>query len=186
MLSKTSAYVEARTKLLEQITTTLQNDERFVAAWLAGSFGRGEQRWFSDIDLHVVVAVENSDILCATPWSGGARTTEERLALFKQFGEPAIIYDAHGNNQIGGTFTYVLYRESAINVDWMLIPQSVAHLEYSSLMLFNKTELPEPPVEEPPSREQCIEQASLHVGFFWMIAASNVQNLLHGDLVQFH
>ena len=37
-------YVQARTILLEQITSTLQKDERFVAAWLAGSFGRGEER----------------------------------------------------------------------------------------------------------------------------------------------
>jgi hypothetical protein len=26
----------------------------------------------------------------------------------------------------------------------------------------------------------------LHAGFFWMIAASNIQNLMNGDLVQFH
>ena len=116
-------YVQAREVLLTYITETLERDERIVAAWLAGSYGRGEQKWSSDLDLHVVVAHDYSELLCAQPWSVGARTTPERLALFKQFGEPAIIYDAHANNLIGGTFTYVLYQESAINVDWMLIPQ---------------------------------------------------------------
>ena len=37
-------YVQARTVLLEQITSSLQKDERFVAAWLAGSFGRGDRK----------------------------------------------------------------------------------------------------------------------------------------------
>ncbi len=179
-------YAQAREALLARITDTLKRDQRFVAAWLAGSYGRGEQQWSSDLDLHVVVANDYSEHLCAQPWSGGAKTTEERLALFKQFGEPAVIYDAHANNMVGGTFTYVLYRESAINVDWMLIPQSVAHLESPSLLLFNHGELPEPPPEEPLTRQQRLEQASLHVGFFWMIAASNIQNLLQGDTVQFH
>lgn len=186
MLESRTTYVQACAALLTHITTTLKNDKRFVAAWLGGSYGRGEQQWFSDLDLHVVVADEYSETLCAQPWSGGAKTTAERLALFRQFGEPAVIYDAHTNNLMGGTFTYVLYQESAINVDWMLIPQSLAHLERPTLLLFNKGKLPEPPVEEPPSHEECIEQASLQVGFFWMIAASNVQNLLHGDVVQFH
>ena len=127
MTEARTRYVQAREALLLSITETLKRDERFVAAWLAGSYGRGEQKWFSDLDLHVVVANEYSELLCAQPWSVGAKTTEERLVLVKQFGEPAIIYDAHANNTIGGTFTYVLYRESAINVDWMLIPQSMAH-----------------------------------------------------------
>lgn len=137
-----TAYVEARTAILKRIITALKNDERFVAAWLAGSFARNEQQWFSDLDLHVVVANEYSDTLCARPWASGARTTEERLALFQQFGEPAVVYDAHANNLVGGTFTYVLYQESALNVDWMLIPQSVAHLESPSLMLFSKRNFP--------------------------------------------
>lgn len=54
------------------------------------------------------------------------------------------------------------------------------------LMLFDHVNLPTPAPERPLSREQRIEQASLHVGFFWMIAASNIQNLLNGDLVQYH
>jgi len=180
------AYVEARNILLERIMANLRGDGRFLAAWLAGSFGRGSQNMLSDLDLHVVVADAYSDVLCARPWSGGAKTTAERLALFSQFGTPAVVYDAHANNLIGGTFTYVLYKESALNVDWMLIPQSVAHLEPATLMLFSKTELPAPPVEPPPDREQCIEHASQQVGFFWMIAAGQAMALVRERSVQFH
>jgi hypothetical protein len=158
MSEKQTSYVQAREVLLAHIATTLKQDQRFLAAWLAGSYARGEQQWFSDLDLHVVVADAYS----------------------------AVIYEVHANNQVGGTFTYVLYQESAINVDWMLIPQSLAHQEHPSLLLFSHVALPEPPALEPPSREECAERASLQVGFFWMIAASNVQNFLLGDLVQFH
>lgn len=186
MINDRAAYMETRTALLARITTVLQDDPRFIAAWLAGSFGRGEQQWYSDLDIHVVVADQYSEQLCIRQWVGGAKTTDERLALFQQFGEPVVIYDSHNNNTMGGTFTYVLYREAAINVDWMLIPPAVAHLEHQSLILFQKAELPAAPPEELPNREECIASASLQVGFFWMIAASNIQNLYHHDEVQFH
>jgi len=186
MTEKQTRFLQAREALLAHITITLKQDPRFIAAWLAGSYARGEQQWFSDLDLHVVVAEEYSETLCAQPWAAGAKTIPERLALFTQFGEPAVIYEVHANNQLGGTFTYVLYQESAINVDWMLIPESLAHLEHPALLLFSHAELLEPHAEEPPSREECAERASLQMGFFWMIAASNVQNILHGDLVQYH
>jgi hypothetical protein len=108
MSEKQKSYLQAREALLEHITTALKQDQRFIAAWLAGSHAHGEQQWFSDLDLHVVVADEYSEILCAQPWSVGAKTTPERLTLFTQFGKPAVIYEVHANNQVGGTFTYVL------------------------------------------------------------------------------
>ena len=186
MSSRREAYTQARETLLERITTTLKKDERFVAAWLSGSFGRGEQTWASDLDIHVVVADTYSEDLCRTPWPFGARTSEERLALFKQFGTPVIIYDAHSNNQVGGTFTYVLYQESAQNIDWMLIPQEKAYQERPSLLLFDKIGIPELPTPEPENLDQRIERASMNVGFFWMIACGNVMNLLADDLIEFH
>jgi hypothetical protein len=186
MSSKRTAFVHARERLLSEITESLLNDERFVAAWLAGSYGRGESSWQSDLDIHVVVADAYSERLCATPWPSGARTTPERLALFSQFGTPAIIYDAHGNNFLGGTFTYIAYQESGHNVDWMLIPQAKAHQEHPCHLLFDKVGLPDPPTPEPESFEECMQRASMQIGFFWMIAASNVQNLLKNHLTQFH
>lgn len=186
MSSKRNAFVQARERMLAAIAESLHNDERFVAAWLAGSYGRGEQTWQSDLDIHVVVTDEYSESLCAKPWPSGAETTPERLALFSQFGTPAIIFDAHGNNFMGGTFTYVAYQEAGQNIDWMLIPQEKAHLERPCHLLFDKVGLSEPPTPKPESQEQCVQRASTQIGFFWMIAASNVQNLLKGHLSQFH
>ncbi len=41
-------------------------------------------------------------------------------------------------------------------------------------------------MEEPESRAAHIERVLGTVGFFWMIAAANVKNLLNGDLSEFH
>src|SRR5215469_14578191 len=185
MTSNREQYTAARDALLTKITAFLKDDPRFLAAWLAGSFGRGEHTWLSDLDLHVVIAEADSETLCATPWPSGGRTTSERLALFQQFGTPTIIFEAHSNNLVGGTFTHVVYRESAQNIDWMLIPQHKAHQERPSLVLFDKVGIPEAPEPEPLPCEQATEAASDAVNFFWMIAAGAAKEI-EGDLIHFH
>lgn len=139
----------------------------------------------SDLDLHVVIAEADSETLCATPWPSGGRTTPERLALFQQFGTPTIIFEAHSNNQMGGTFTHVVYGESAQNIDWMLIPQHKAHQEHPSLLLFDKVGIPEAPEPELLTREQAVEGTSDAVSFFWMIAAGAAKEV-EEDLIHFH
>jgi hypothetical protein len=186
MSDKKVEFVKAREQLLNAITAYLRTDERFVAAWLAGSYGRGQQNWTSDLDLHVVVGETYCEQLCAKPWMSGAHTTPERQALFEQFGTPVIVFEAHSNNQLGGTFTYVLYEESAHNVDWMLIPQKLAYREAQTLLLFDKFGLPPTEAVEPESQSARVERLSNTVGFFWMIAAANVGTLLNGDLSEFH
>lgn len=178
-------FVARRAALIERIVTTLQHDERFVAAWLTGSFGRGKQDDLSDIDLRVVVADAYSDSLCARPWPHGARTTDERLALFRQFGEPSLVYDAHENAPEGGVFTYVLYQESALNVDWILVPQATARRGQETLLLFDKVGIP---MEEPPaplSLEERAEKASVAAGFFWLMTPIAIKYLLREKQVTF-
>lgn len=187
MSSQKMVYVQARTDLLEQITHTLQRDERFVAAWLAGSFGRGEQTWLSDLDLYVVVSDRFSASLCAAPWQTSAKTTAERLTLFRQFGTPGLIFERNTHaNQMSGVLTNVVYQESAQSVDWMLIPQAKAYREYPSLLLFDKAGLPEPPAPEPERLEQRLERASTHVGFFWIIACGSARALAANKLPLFY
>ena len=57
-------YKENRDTLLGTITDALTNDERFVAAWLTGSYARGEADAVSDIDLTVVVGDAFGESLC--------------------------------------------------------------------------------------------------------------------------
>ncbi len=185
-MSSIKQYTTARDALLIQVTRALQEDERFVAAWLAGSFGRGTQDQFSDLDLHVIVADAYSETLCARPWKERGRTTDERLALFKQFGTPSVIYDAHHNAPTGGAFTYVLYVEAAINIDWMLIPQAGAQREHDSLLLFDKIGIPPAKSEESETHEERVERVSKEVSGFWMFATANISNLARHDFLSFH
>src|SRR5687767_9473386 len=108
----------ARNSLLEKITSVLQSDNRFVAAWLTGSLGRHGGDALSDIDLTVVVNSQQSAYLCNRPWMIAGRTTEKRLELFSLFGEPVIIHENHHNAPENGTFTCVIYADEALAVDW--------------------------------------------------------------------
>jgi predicted nucleotidyltransferase len=180
-----SSFVSARDQLLEQIVAFLKQDERFVAAWLAGSFGRGEQDEISDLDLHVVVADIYSERLCNRPWPHGARTTEDRLALFRQFGAPSVVYDAHENAPEGGTFTYVLYQESALNVDWILLSQATAAREEQSLLLFDKVGIPMAAPPETVSVEQRGQVAAVQAGLFWVMTPIAIKYMLREEPVVF-
>ncbi|HLJ36539.1 MAG TPA: hypothetical protein VKU38_22970 [Ktedonobacteraceae bacterium] len=185
MSTYVASYVFARTDLLAHITTTLQNDERFVAAWLTGSFGRGEQDVYSDLDIRVIVADDYSEAFCAQPWPDGARTTDERLALFSLFGIPSVIYDAHGNAPEGGTFTYVLY-ENGLNVDWILVPQSKAQRASDTLLLFDTVGVSMEPAYTIEPEEIRAKAASEQVNFFWTMTPIAVKYMLREQPVAFH
>ncbi len=57
MISPSSESSEL-VRLITACTDLVQGDERVQAAWLAGSFGRGDADAFSDIDLHVLLPSE--------------------------------------------------------------------------------------------------------------------------------
>ncbi len=178
-------FADVRNQLLHQIVTFLKQDERFVAAWLTGSFGRGEQDEISDLDIRVVVAEAYSEALCSRPWPHGARTTPAQLALLRQFGTPSVIYDAHGNAPEGGTFTYVLYQDTALNVDWILVPQTSATREEQTLLLFDKVGIPIETPPEPESVEKRGQDASVQVGLFWVMVPIAIKYMLRAEPVAF-
>src|SRR3990172_3092958 len=117
-------YASNRSELLEHITQVLQVDNRFVAAWLTGSFGRGDADNVSDLDLTVVVENTFAKELCFRPHQVGATTTNERYALLSEFGQPHIIHENHHNAPQDGTFTFVLYKQTALAIDWVLRPHA--------------------------------------------------------------
>ncbi len=175
----------AREKLLHQITGALTNDERFVAAWLIGSLGRGAGDDLSDLDLVVVVDAKYAETLCRRPWLVAGRTTDERYALFAQFGEPTIIHENHYNAPNAGTFTSVTYSGDALTVDWTLLPQEGVILPISARVLVNKVNLP---VKEncPRTQEEQAADASEKIAFFWMMMVVTAKYMLRNDPVYFH
>ena len=183
MKNRLHAYRQSRDDLLTRIVTELSNDERIVAAWLTGSYGRNESDEVSDLDLKIVVAQPYSKTLCARQNQVSPETTSERLELFSKFGKPALIHENNHNAPENGTFTFVLYSGSAVMIDWVLMPQQNAERPRQSLLLFDKGNLP---VSAPPAPED-LEESKKTVAeqwvFFWMMSAVTVKYIVREDLV---
>jgi predicted nucleotidyltransferase len=73
-------YGQARDELLARIIHVLEADARVAAVWLAGSFGRGVEDAWSDLDLHIAVA----DDALAAFWA-------DRRQLYERVGQPVLI-----------------------------------------------------------------------------------------------
>ena len=72
-------YAKNREQLLEKMIATITKDDRFVAAWLTGSYSRSNQDALSDIDINIVVSEAHSDLLCERAAQVSAKTTPERI-----------------------------------------------------------------------------------------------------------
>ena len=82
-------YSQNRELILDQIIAAISDDERFVAAWLTGSYSRANIDALSDIDINIVVHEAYSELLCHRSAQVSAQTTPERMELFTPFGEIA-------------------------------------------------------------------------------------------------
>jgi len=169
-----SAHAALRDDLLRQTVAALAEDGRFVAAWLAGSFGRGEADAYSDLDLVAVVAAPHAGALCARPWPSAGRTTPERLALIRRLGGrrvPVVVHDAHANAPDGGSHTNIAF-DDATHLDLTLVPLACARRPAESRVLFERSPVP---VEAPPAPEplgQRRETAAQRMALFWITAVS--------------
>ena len=175
------AYHQSREVLLTSIITELSGDERCVAAWLDGSYARNDADEVSDLDIRIVIAKPYSETLCARQEQVSQKTTPERLALFSKFGKPALIHENNNNAPEGGTFTFVLYSESALMVDWTLLPQKNAERPFQSLLLFDKVNLPVSPPPEPEELEQSKKYVAEQWAFFWMMTAITIKYIIRND-----
>lgn len=170
-----------RDALLKRIVSSLEQDERFVAAWLTGSFGRGDADEVSDLDLTVVVSGSHSDQLCARPETISARAPKPRLDLFSQFGKIGLAYENNNNAPTGGTATNVMYLPAGTGVDWVLVPEVSAQRPANIELLFAHTDIPAMPQPVPASREQRAKEAAEMVSFFWLMATVVAKYLIRGD-----
>jgi predicted nucleotidyltransferase len=178
-----NAYQKNREALLARIVQTLSEDERILAAWLTGSYASGNADALSDLDLTLVIAPGYSQVLCKRLEQVSAQTAPERLALISAFGTPAILHENNNNAPEGGTFTFVLYAQSAVMVDWTLVPQEKAHRSEKAQLLFEKTDIPIHAPDVQLSLEKRIKQASEVQAFFWMMLAVTAKYLIRADQV---
>ena len=181
MSSTLQSYREQRDTFLAKLSETLSADERFVAAWLTGSLSRDEADFLSDIDLRLVISDQYSASLCARLDQVSAQTSPERCAVFSQFGKPALIHENNNNAPESGTFTFVLYAESAVMIDWVLIPQIKATRPFQSRLLFEKVAIPIDFPPEPEDLEQSKKSVSEQWAFFWMMTAITIKYIHRDD-----
>lgn len=174
-------YAAGRKNLLERISDELSQDERFVAGWLSGSFGRGEQDVLSDLDLTVVVRDAYCPVLCQRPWQVSAQTIPERWALFSQFGTPVILHENNRNAPPDGTFTFVMYAGSMVMVDWTLCPQHNAARPEQSVVLWDKAGIPLVLPAAAGSKEHSLPEAAEMAAFFWMMSAVTLKYIYRSD-----
>jgi predicted nucleotidyltransferase len=181
MSNSIQTYTEHREAFLPVVVEKLSTDERFVAAWLTGSFARGEADTLSDIDITLVVADEYCQTLCARHNMLSAQTTKERYDLFCLFGQPALIHENNNNAPGDGTFTFIAYDQSAVMVDWILRPFTGSQRPEGAKLLFEKVKIPIQPTSEPESQQTRAEEASERMAFFWMMAAITVKYVSRQD-----
>ncbi len=166
-----TVHVRHRATLLRRLTAMIEADERFVAAWLTGSFGRGEADAYSDVDCTVVVAAAHAAALCARPWRSAGHTTPERLALLSALGASAVVlaHDAHVNAPAGGTHTNVLYADGT-RLDLVLVPVDGAVRPHQSRLLFQRVPVPNEPPAAAESLEERQRAAGQTLALFWIMA----------------
>ena len=181
MKSSLDSYHVRRDNFLAEVIKTLSKDERFVAGWLTGSLSRNEADSVSDIDLSLVVSDIYSANLCMRLDQVSAEISPERYSLFSQFGNPSLLHENNNNAPEGGTFTFVMYSNSAIMVDWVLIPQAKAERPYLSKLLFDKADIPVTFPLRPEDLEQRKKAIAEQWAFFWMMTAITIKYILRND-----
>lgn len=164
-----SEYARERDALLDRITQTLADDRRICAAWLSGSFGRGEADAWSDLDLHLAVA--NSDV---------AQFLAERATFYRRVGDPILVQeDNASDSQTDARFQLVLYR-GPIEVDWNIGPVDQAQRPVAFRMLIERVAIP---IIRPSPLTVAERQAeAVHwLTFFWAMAPIAIKYCGRGE-----
>lgn len=150
-----SGLAARRDAVLLRIVDRVAQDDRVVAAWLTGSFGRGEDDAWSDLDLHL--AIEDASL---EEW------WREREALYDEIAPPLFVQpEKPSNAQAGGHFQLVSV-PGPVEVDWNVGPVSLATRPSTSRMLVARREIPiapNPPLDAEARRQRLQRETD----FFW-------------------
>ncbi len=162
-------YARIRDDLLERIVGVLQADRRVVAAWLSGSFGRGVEDAWSDLDLHVAIEDESLPAFL-----------DERVALYRSIGDPILVQREMASNAMATSrFQLVIY-PGPIEVDWTIGPESQASRPPETRIIHSRRAIP---IEIPPPlpADQRRAVAGDVLTFFWAMAPIAVKFVGRGD-----
>ncbi len=148
-----------RDNVLTRLTSNLAGLSAVRAAWLCGSFGRGEQDEWSDLDLHVALTDESF-----------AGFSENPRPLFELAGDPLLVQAGFPSDSMpGGQFWLVVYR-GPVEVDWNIGPVSLACRPLHSMLLFEQQPIPMADSPSPPGAESIASDSQRAIEFFWAMA----------------
>ncbi len=160
MLDSVAKLGEERDLLLARVLHVLEADARVNAAWLSGSFGRGEVDEWSDLDLHVAVM----DVHLDGFWA-------EHEALFAKCGKFILTFGGMLSNSMpGGRFWLVQYLPLMLEIDWNIGPTTATTRPEASTMLFDRVGIPVTPPLTPLGDELQLELAKTQLSLFWAMA----------------
>jgi hypothetical protein len=91
------------------------------------------------------------------------------------------MHENNNNAPEDGTFTFILYAESAVMIDWILVPQTKATRPIQSRLLFEKTAIPMEPAPKPENIEQSKKYVAEQWAFFWMMTAVTIKYIHRDD-----
>ena len=122
-----------REALLHRAQQTLGTDDRFAAAWLFGSLGRGDGDALSDIDLFTVARDEHIAAFAAN-----------RQGWAHQIGTPLFTVENPVNAPPGGAYLMAWYpgADGPHAVDWYVQAQARALIPAQTRLLFDRVGLP--------------------------------------------
>ncbi|MGQ0433474.1 MAG: nucleotidyltransferase domain-containing protein [Microthrixaceae bacterium] len=118
VVDQLGSHVQKRREWLEAASDRLAEDPRVLAALLYGSFGRGTEDQWSDID--IIVFIDDD---------GLAEVVDDRLDFPASFGRVLYLLDSTWNAPIGGGQVNALYDVGSglpLYVDWNFWPMRMA------------------------------------------------------------
>lgn len=156
------AHMRRRDGLRQRIEETLGSDLRIAAAWLGGSFGRGQADAWSDLD--VGLAIHDAHL--------GA-FLEERPTLYRRFGVPLLVHQAPLSNAPNGEAQRIIF-DGPLEVDFTVTPLSSARLPAHTMVLFAREPIPtEEPV--PLTGEERRQACETRLTFIWAMAPTAIR-----------
>ncbi len=180
---RAAEHADARDKLVDTIHDVLSADARFVAAWLAGSLGRGDGDAWSDVDLWLAVADSACPALCNRPDGFAATLSPGRGELVARFGDVAVEGENAVNAGPDGVAMNIVYRDPVVVVDWYLVPATSARRPTDTRLLFDHSGIPIAEATRVPAHDRA-RLAAVEVAMFWYFTQTTVKAIRRGDVVQ--
>jgi predicted nucleotidyltransferase len=128
-----SKRAQDRDRLRRSLANQVAGDPRISAAWLFGSFGRGDADCWSDLDVVIVAEEDQFDAVLA-----------ERYDQVAKLGEVVLVVESSYNGPPGGCYLMTGYDSPTglLLIDWYWQPERIAQMANTNAVLANRASLP--------------------------------------------